>query len=85
MRPQQLATAATSLIKKVFQFISPARMTKSIERFLLNLPDSFTGNIETLADFFQGIFRLLANTETETDNLFLPFAQGAENFFYPVR
>jgi hypothetical protein len=72
------------LIQKVFKFVSAAGMAQSVKGLFLDLPDTFTGDIKTFTNLFQRIFSLLTNTETKTNNFFLPLTQGAENFLYPA-
>ncbi len=53
-------------------------MFKPAERFFFDLPGAFAGEVEPLADFFEGVRGFLADAEIELDDLFFPAGEGVE-------
>ena len=51
-----------------------------IQRFSLNLPDSFSGNRENFSDFFQSVSYAVSQTETHIQYLLLSDGQIGDNF-----
>ena len=72
------------LVQKMFELFPSAGMPQPIERFFLDLPDAFPRHVEPLADFFKGVFRVLAYAEAQPDDFFFPGAQGIEDAGNPV-
>src|SRR3989338_6104533 len=51
-----------------------------IQRFSLNLPDSFSGNRENFSDFFQSVSYAVSQTETHIQYLLFSDGQIGDNF-----
>src|SRR5262249_55756008 len=51
------------------QPLGPAGVPKLAERLGLDLPDALAGDLEVLADLFQGVIALLADAEAHPEDL----------------
>ena len=60
-------------------------MSQPIQGFFLDLTNSFTGDVKSFADLFQGVFRFFANTEPQPDNFLFPIGQGGQHLSNPMR
>ena len=59
-----------SCCQKCPQMPSAFRRPKLAKRLGFDLSNPLAGDVELLADFFEGVFPLAANSETEPDHLF---------------
>lgn len=64
-------------VQEKTQLFPAAGMTQPVEGLFLNLADALAGDIEFFADLLQRVFRLLADAETQADNLLLSLGQRA--------
>ena len=71
-------------IKEVTQFFPATGMAQPVQGLLLDLPDPFTGNIESLADLFKGVLGFFPNTEPKPNDLFFPFGEGGKHLGDPA-
>ena len=59
------------LLQIVFEFLTAGRMSELSERFGFDLSDTFTGNVEFLADFFQCAASAVFETESHGEHSLL--------------
>ena len=56
-------------------------MSEFTESFSFNLANTFTGNIEFLADFFKSTGAAIDNTKPKFENFLLPWSKSVKNLF----
>ena len=61
-------------VKKMLKFFPAARVTQSVQGLFFYLSDSFPGYIESLSNFFEGVFGVFADTEAQAVADYYPSA-----------
>lgn len=73
------ACDACLVIQKAAQFARTAWVLELAERFGFNLANAFAGNRELLADFFQRVIRVHADTKAHAQHAFFTRCERCQN------
>src|SRR5260370_42643308 len=68
-----------SIIQEAPQLPAPRRMLQLPQRLGFDLPNTLSGHRELLADFFQGVVGVHADTEAHAQHAFLAWRQRRQN------